>query len=129
MDIQEKRRENLRRWVTANGVPPDEKSYFSQLLSGSASFGERSARRLERVYRMGEGYLEQSIEVGKKISHLSAVKNHPEEQILTTGTDEIIELLALFQQSTIKGRQFILKSARAAEKRFAARWIRANDES
>lgn len=58
MKIQEIRRENLRSWVKKNGAPRGEKSYFSQLLSGIASMGERAARRLEKDYRMGEGFLD-----------------------------------------------------------------------
>lgn len=57
MDITEIRRENLRRWVEANGTPPKERSLFSQ-LKANGSFGERVARRLEADYRMGEGYLD-----------------------------------------------------------------------
>lgn len=58
MTIQEIRRANLRAWVQQNGTPSKEKSYFSQVLSGTAPLGERAARRLERDYRMGEGYLD-----------------------------------------------------------------------
>ena len=58
MDIREIRRARVRAWVTANGTPTKEKSYFSQLLSGLSSFGEKSARRLERDYKMGDHYLD-----------------------------------------------------------------------
>lgn len=58
MTIQETRRANLRAWVQQNGAPSKEKSYFSQVLSGTAPIGERAARRLERDYRMGEGFLD-----------------------------------------------------------------------
>ncbi|CAG9195789.1 hypothetical protein PSP6_160105 [Paraburkholderia tropica] len=58
MDIQEKRRTQLRKWVALNGTPQKEKSYFSQLLNANASFGERAARRIEDQYRMGVGYLD-----------------------------------------------------------------------
>ncbi|CAB3890220.1 S24 family peptidase [Achromobacter piechaudii] len=58
MTIQEIRRANLRAWVQQNGAPSKEKSYFSQVLSGTAPIGERAARRLERDYRMGEGFLD-----------------------------------------------------------------------
>jgi hypothetical protein len=57
MDIQETRRANLVRWLEDHSVPPREKSLFSQLKGGS-SFGERVARRLERDYGMGDGYLD-----------------------------------------------------------------------
>jgi len=52
MNKQEIRQARLREWVTANGVPQKEKSYFSQLFSGVASFGEKAARRIERDYAM-----------------------------------------------------------------------------
>ncbi len=57
MKIQDIRRKKLAEWVKTHSVPQAEKSYFSQLMSG-ASFGERSARRLERDYKMGDGYLD-----------------------------------------------------------------------
>lgn len=62
MDKVERRRNNLRIWLKTNPVPLKEKSYFSQLTTGIASFGEKAARRLERDYKMGEGYLDQVIE-------------------------------------------------------------------
>jgi len=60
MDTVETRRENLRRWVAANGTPAKERSFFSQLQK-DASFGERVARRLEQQYKMGAGYLDTPI--------------------------------------------------------------------
>ncbi|MEC3764993.1 hypothetical protein [Cupriavidus sp. SS-3] len=57
MDMQENRRRQLRLWLQGRTAPAKEKSYFSQLLNG-ASFGERAARRLERDYGMGEGFLD-----------------------------------------------------------------------
>ncbi len=58
MKIQEIRRANLRAWATQNGTPAKEKSYFSQVLSGTAPLGERAARRLERDYKMAAGSLD-----------------------------------------------------------------------
>ena len=58
MDIQDTRRSNLARWLETHTIPPKEKSLFSQLKGGS-SFGERVARRLEKDYGMGMGYLDQ----------------------------------------------------------------------
>lgn len=55
--MQENRRRQLRLWLQGRSAPVKEKSYFSQLLNG-ASFGERAARRLERDYGMGDGYLD-----------------------------------------------------------------------
>lgn len=64
----------MRRWVAEHGTPSKEKSYFSQLQS-TASFGERAARRLERDYKMGAGYLDQPIEA--RAPGQAAVSNDP----------------------------------------------------
>jgi hypothetical protein len=60
MDIIDIRRKNLEKWVATHGVPTKEKSLFSQ-LKGTASFGEKVARRLEDDYKMGTGYLDTPI--------------------------------------------------------------------
>lgn len=54
----ENRRSRLKLWFSSRAIPEREKSYLSQLLNGKASFGEKAARRLERDYRMGDGYLD-----------------------------------------------------------------------
>lgn len=59
MEIVEIRRARLKEWFTDRTLPPKEKSYLSQLMTGKASFGEKSARRLERDYGMPEKYLDQ----------------------------------------------------------------------
>lgn len=60
MTITELRRENLRRWFSIRAIPNKEKSYLSQLMKvgGTASFGEKAARRLEKDYGMEPGYLD-----------------------------------------------------------------------
>lgn len=77
------RRARLREFFKNRGIPPKEKSYISQLMSGKSSFGERAARRLERDYGMGSGYLDQ---IGDAPSNTMdhgmvpiAVWEHPEE--------------------------------------------------
>lgn len=57
-DIQDIRRANLALWLQTHSAPPREKSLFSQ-LKGGGSFGERVARRLEKQYGMGVGFLDQ----------------------------------------------------------------------
>jgi hypothetical protein len=52
------RRFNLKKWTESNPIPIKEKSFFSQLIAGTASFGEKAARRLEVEYNMGAGYLD-----------------------------------------------------------------------
>ena len=58
MKSHEIRRARLKLWVETHAVPSKEKSYFSQLLNGISSFGEKAARRLERDYGMGGGFLD-----------------------------------------------------------------------
>lgn len=58
MNIKDIRRDNLKAWFSDKSIPEREKSYISQLINGKAAFGERTARRLERDYEMGEGYLD-----------------------------------------------------------------------
>lgn len=58
MEIKEIRRARLTKWFSARSIPAKEKSYISQLMSGTGSFGERAARRLERDYGMGDKYLD-----------------------------------------------------------------------
>lgn len=42
--------------------------------------------------------------------------------------DEVIELIALFQQSTSRGRELILDLARTAAKRGHTRWTRVSGD-
>ena len=78
MTIQDTRRARLRQWLEGKSAPAKEKSYFSQLLGGNASFGERAARRLERDYGMGDGFLDRPLDVSdesvKPQSNLTLVK-------------------------------------------------------
>lgn len=69
MDIQENRRIRLRAWFANRSLPANEKSYLSQLIGGKASFGEKAARRLEKDYKMGPGYLDEPAgETGAKVT-------------------------------------------------------------
>jgi len=79
MDIQDIRRARLRLWLEGKSAPAKEKSYFSQLVGGTASFGERAARRLEREYGMGDGYLDLPLE-GQPETVKPASSNKESEQ-------------------------------------------------
>lgn len=65
------RQKNLKIWFSSRSIPPKEKSYLSQLMSGSASFGEKAARRLEADYGMGAGYLDMPIREEDLVSGLA----------------------------------------------------------
>ncbi|RZI39892.1 hypothetical protein EGT07_26290 [Herbaspirillum sp. HC18] len=122
MNIQDTRRENLRIWAKEHGVPPDEKSYFSQLFGG-ASFGERAARRLEKDYKMGAGYLDRAIQSAPSGRSVQRATSQEVEDF--TASDEFIELTVLYWNATKKGRDSIIKSARKAEQAREASWRRA----
>ncbi|MDW9227056.1 peptidase S24-like family protein [Burkholderia cepacia] len=62
MEISDIRRARLRQWFENRTLPTEEKSYLSQLMGGKAPFGERAARRLERDYGMGPGFLDTPLE-------------------------------------------------------------------
>jgi hypothetical protein len=126
MDIQEIRRENLRKWVKENGTPQGEKSYFSQLLKGGETpFGEKAARRIEADYKMGDKYLDAPT---ASPARMSAVKDALQTQDEYNETDEIIELLTLFQQMDRRARGRLLDAARSAAKTSrGARWKRVAD--
>lgn len=64
MEISDIRRARLRQWFENRTLPTEEKSYLSQLMGGKAPFGERAARRLERDYGMGSGFLDTPLEIG-----------------------------------------------------------------
>lgn len=57
-ELKELRAKNLKQWFSNKTVPTKEKSYISQLINGKASFGEKSARRLEADYGMPQFYLD-----------------------------------------------------------------------
>jgi len=81
MDKVQTRRDNLRRWAEKNGVPAKERSYFSQLINGSSSFGEKSARRLEEEYGMGSMYLDSSdgAQAKAETKHIKVIEHDPED--------------------------------------------------
>ncbi|MFZ6690252.1 hypothetical protein [Undibacterium sp. SXout20W] len=66
------RRKNLQKFFSKRSVPPTEKSYISQLLSGKASFGEKAARRLEIDYGMGDGYLDSNAYLTSDVDDISS---------------------------------------------------------
>lgn len=57
-ELKDLRSRNLKKWFLNKTIPQKEKSYISQLISGKASFGEKSARRLESDYGMPLCYLD-----------------------------------------------------------------------
>jgi SOS-response transcriptional repressor LexA len=100
MDSQENRRTQLRKWIELNGTPTKEKSYFSQLVGGSSSFGEKAARRLEKTYGMGEGWLDGTSEAGApKPVHISA----PADKLKKSHIPHMIEGLDVQSTTSMTG--------------------------
>ncbi|MDR5756476.1 hypothetical protein [Caballeronia sp. LZ035] len=77
-------------------MPPKEKSYFSQLTNGAASFGEKAARRIEKQYGMADGYLDSPV---ASTSHRTddAAKSGPahdiEQEHRETASELVLRLL------------------------------------
>lgn len=69
------RRARLREWFATRSLPEKEKSYISQLMGGKASFGEKAARRLERDYGMGEGFLDIPLEENDAVDSAARTKH------------------------------------------------------
>lgn len=90
MDIQDTRISQLKQWFTNRSFPENEKSYISQLLSKKAPFGERAARRLEKTYGMGSGYLDGDAAAPAPASGASTEKD---------GLSQGIRLLNLFHRA------------------------------
>lgn len=67
------RRINLKKWFSTNPIPPNEKSYISQLINGKSSFGEKAARRLERDYNIPESYLDNNVNTESNATIIGAV--------------------------------------------------------
>lgn len=113
----------MRAWVTKNGAPAAEKSYFSQLLN-SASFGERAARRLERDYKMGDLYLDTPLEGGAGRPAPPVMQPHTRTQAPEGGAPSVLmrvdarelQLLTWFRESDERGKQTIESVAELVEK-------------
>jgi hypothetical protein len=115
MDIKETRRENLRKWLETHKTPPAERSYFSQLLLGTSTMGERAARRIEAEYNMGAGYLDTPLEkVGA--DREAKAGPEPERMDLVWVTPREMQILTAFRASSERGKASMEVSAEVSEK-------------
>lgn len=107
MDIVETRRENLRRWIAEHGTPAKERSLFSQLKT-DGSFGERVARRIEEQYRMGQGYLDQGVDMPAVVQSQPL---HPESSNHADQAEEllrrVIEMIETYRLASPAARERI----------------------
>lgn len=117
MDITETRRANLRRWVAINGTPRKEKSFFSQ-LKGTASFGERVARRLEEQYAMGNGFLDRPVDAS--VEPIAVVPQKPKEARLILAYEDEEQLLDDYRHADPRGQREIRATAGYERERVAA---------
>jgi phage repressor protein C with HTH and peptisase S24 domain len=118
VDIQEIRRQNLRKWLGDNPAPAKEKSYFSQLLTGAASFGEKAARRIERDYGIAPNNLD-SISAGDFPVSLSYNKR---------AEDSVIEVPQFRDVVGSMGRGIVLKDqpGQITTLKVTSEWLRKN---
>lgn len=119
MEIKENRRAKLIEWFSARSIPPKEKSYISQLMGGVASFGERAARRLERDYGMGDGYLDGSQDAAipsLAIDEDSDLNNEGRRQDMQWVCLDEAKLLTLYRCTDDRGRDHIMSTAESEPK-------------
>lgn len=57
-EMTSNRRRNLKKWFEDNEIPPEKKSFISQLINGKSSFGESAARKLEEDFSMPRFFLD-----------------------------------------------------------------------
>jgi hypothetical protein len=124
MEITAIRRAQLKKWFEFHSIPAKEKSYLSQLMTGTASFGERAARRIETTYGMTAGYLDGvegetsqvdlEIRNGNNVTLVQAkVSADPDEMSLMWVTSKGRKLLTLFYGTDSEGQDSILRAAEA----------------
>ncbi|PAU12027.1 hypothetical protein BTQ04_18930 [Escherichia coli] len=116
METKEIRRLRLKEWFKDRTLPPKEKSYLSQLMSGKATFGEKAARRIEQTYGMPGGYLDiEPEDIAESPSSRSIA--------LTPNQLELLQIFSAFpdneQQEIIKE----LKNKKEAMEDLVARWL------
>jgi hypothetical protein len=89
------RRMQLAVWFEAHSIPESEKSYISQLLNGKTSFGEKAARRLERDYGMGEGYLDARQPDSQALEEMCAIYDLLDDSLRKVALEQMRALLKL----------------------------------
>lgn len=117
MQKKEIRRLRLKEWFKDKTLPPSEKSYLSQLITGKASFGEKAARRLEQTYGMPHGYLDTEYAEQSEVT--------PPHAGLTDNQLELLQIFSAFPED--EQRQIIneLKEKKESMEDLVARWIAA----
>jgi hypothetical protein len=117
MDIKELRRERLREWLRTHPTPAAERSFFSQLLAGTAPFGERAARRLEQTYDMGLHYLDTPLEQTPAPAPVQAPQDEAAERMdLVWVTPREMRILTQYRASSERGKEEMEVAADVSEK-------------
>lgn len=124
------RRHNLRLWFAARAIPAKEKSYLSQLMTGVASFGERAARRLEKDYGMGAGFLDTpaansdpaelaASDAEEQVDDQGATLASDTGMLLAWVTMDEMRIISDYRAATEVGRSLIRTSSRTVKKKLA----------
>lgn len=107
MEIEQIRRDRLKAWFKDRTLPPREKSYLSQLITGaSSSFGEKAARRLEKTYEMPTGYLDTPLHADPAQARANPVN------------PVVAEFEWAYNNVNDAGKEFLLSSIHAAKAGF-----------
>jgi hypothetical protein len=113
MQIETIRRAKLRKWFSERSFPTKEKSYISQLLKEGNAFGERTARRLEKDYGMGDMYLD-TLDDDEQAHPPAPGSQQQQPQLQVVNTDALLQairLLELFHSADERGRADMLRLA------------------
>lgn len=106
VDKKKIRQENLKIWFSDKQIPSKEKSYISQLTKGTASFGEKAARRLENDYNMGEMYLDQvdANSIGLDLTNVPVPRIDLMKKIAIMNDDEFRVIVKLHEATEAMGK-------------------------
>lgn len=109
MDIKKIRQIRLKEWFKDKTLPTKEKSYLSQLMGGSSSFGEKAARRLEQTYGMPSGFLDQD-------NSITSISDSKYKEL----SKEQIEILELYDSLPKEEAQRFLREMKAKKAHYDA---------
>jgi phage repressor protein C with HTH and peptisase S24 domain len=125
MEKPEIRRQRLRTWFADRTLPEKEKSYLSQLMSGTASFGEKAARRLEQSYGMPTDWLDSPLGPEPDLVYTTASGTTAVElKAYQRGLDEKFVTVPLLENALGAGSAELLEyDAVEGELAFQREWI------
>lgn len=92
-------------------------------IAGDSEPKGKNLRKVAEFVGVAEAILKFGAATGAAAAHIAPIPQAPAQE---SGVEDLIEIAVLYQAATEKGRQFILKSARTAEKQDSLQWARTN---